>query len=102
LDGAEISRVKGKQLRALRSAMQFVFEDPYGAFDPKMRPGSSLDAPLRHHGMSNTAERQARIAEMLDRVGLEDDILYRFPRECSGGQLQWMVIARALLLKPGS
>ena len=41
LDGAEISRVKGKQLKALRSAMQFVFEDPYGALDPKMRPAAA-------------------------------------------------------------
>jgi len=99
-DGADITRVKGAQLKALRASMQFVFQDPYGAFDPKMRLGTSLDAPLRHHGMKDKAERRARIAEMLDRVGLEDDILDRFPRECSGGQLQRMVIARALLLKP--
>jgi oligopeptide/dipeptide ABC transporter ATP-binding protein len=99
-DGADISRVKGKQLKALRRSMQFVFQDPYGAFDPKMRLGNSLDAPLRHHGMKDKAERAARIAEMLDRVGLEPEILSRFPRECSGGQLQRMVIARALLLKP--
>jgi peptide/nickel transport system ATP-binding protein len=99
-DGAEISRAKGKQLKALRRSMQFVFQDPYGAFDPKMRLGTSLEAPLRHHGMSDKAERQARIAEMLDRVGLEADILDRHPRQCSGGQLQRLVIARALLLKP--
>jgi len=99
-DGADITRVKGARLKALRRSMQFVFQDPYGAFDPKMRLGTSLDAPLRHHGMKDKAERRARIAEMLDRVGLEDEILDRFPRECSGGQLQRMVIARALLLKP--
>ncbi len=99
-DGADITRVKGKQLKMLRRSMQFVFQDPYGAFDPKMRLGTSLDAPLRHHGMKDRDERRARIAEMLDRVGLEEEILGRFPRECSGGQLQRMVIARALLLKP--
>ena len=99
-DGEDITRVKGRQLKALRRSMQFVFQDPYGAFDPKMRLGTSLDAPLRHHGMKDKAERADRIAEMLDRVGLEGDILDRFPRECSGGQLQRMVIARALLLKP--
>jgi len=99
-DGQDISRVKGKRLKNLRSSMQFVFQDPYGAFDPKMRLGTSLDAPLRHHGMSNKAERADRIAEMLDRVGLETEILDRLPRECSGGQLQRLVIARALLLKP--
>jgi oligopeptide/dipeptide ABC transporter ATP-binding protein len=99
-DGEDITRVKGARLKALRRSMQFVFQDPYGAFDPKMRLGTSLDAPLRHHGMKDKAERRARIAEMLDRVGLEGEMLDRFPRECSGGQLQRMVIARALLLKP--
>jgi oligopeptide/dipeptide ABC transporter ATP-binding protein len=99
-DGEDITRVKGAKLKELRRSMQFVFQDPYGAFDPKMRLGTSLDAPLRHHGMKDKDERRARIAEMLGRVGLEEEILDRFPRECSGGQLQRMVIARALLLKP--
>jgi oligopeptide/dipeptide ABC transporter ATP-binding protein len=99
-DGEDITRVKGKQLKALRRSMQFVFQDPYGAFDPKMRLATSLDVPLRHHGMKDKAERQARVAEMVERVGLEEEILDRFPRECSGGQLQRLVIARALLLKP--
>jgi peptide/nickel transport system ATP-binding protein len=99
-DGADITRVKGKQLKALRRSMQFVFQDPYGAFDPKMTLRTSLDAPLRHHGMKDRGERWARITEILARVGLEEDILERHPRECSGGQLQRLVIARALLLKP--
>jgi peptide/nickel transport system ATP-binding protein len=99
-DGSDITRVNGKQLKALRRSMQFVFQDPYGAFDPKMRLGTSLEAPLRHHGIKDKAERWARIAEMVERVGLETDILDRLPRECSGGQLQRLVIARALLLRP--
>jgi oligopeptide/dipeptide ABC transporter ATP-binding protein len=99
-DGKDITRAKGKQLKALRRSMQFVFQDPYGAFDPKMSLGASLDAPLRHHGMKDKASRQARIAEMLERVGIEEAMLERKPSECSGGQLQRMVIARALLLKP--
>lgn len=99
-DGADITRVKGEKLKALRRSMQFVFQDPYGAFDPKMTLRTSLDAPLRHHGMKNRGERGARITEMLGRVGLEEDILERHPRECSGGQLQRLVIARALLLEP--
>ena len=80
--------------------MQFVFQDPYGAFDPKMSLGTSLEAPLRHHGMKDRDERQERMLAMLDRVGLEEAILERRPWECSGGQLQRMVIARALLLEP--
>ncbi len=99
-DGSDITSIKGSQLKALRRSMQFVFQDPYGAMDPKMRLGTSLEAPLRHHGMKDKEQRRERIAEMLDRVGLEDEILDRYPRECSGGQLQRLVIARALLLNP--
>ena len=98
--GNDITRAKGKELKALRRSMQFVFQDPYGAFDPKMTLGTSLEAPLRHHGMRDKGERRERMLDMLDRVGLEEAILERRPHECSGGQLQRMVIARALLLKP--
>ena len=65
-----------------------------------MSLGTSLEAPLRHHGMKDRDERRERMLAMLDRVGLEEAILERRPSECSGGQLQRMVIARALLLKP--
>jgi peptide/nickel transport system ATP-binding protein len=99
-DGVDITKVKGKQVKALRRSMQFVFQDPYGAFDPKMTLRTSLEAPLRHHGVKDKRERQARIAELLERVGIEEQILDRRPGECSGGQLQRLVIARALLLKP--
>jgi oligopeptide/dipeptide ABC transporter ATP-binding protein len=99
-DGREITRAKGKELKALRRSMQFVFQDPYGAFDPKMSLGTSLEAPLRHHGMKDRGKRRERMLAMLDRVGLEEAILERRPSECSGGQLQRMVIARALLLEP--
>ena len=99
-EGRDITNAKGAELQALRRSMQFVFQDPYGAFDPKMTLGTSLEAPLRHHGLKDKAERRERMLAMLDRVGLEEAILERRPHECSGGQLQRMVIARALLLEP--
>ena len=71
-DGRDITRAKGKELKALRRSMQFVFQDPYGAFDPKMSLGASLEAPLRHHGMKDREERRDRMLAMLDRVGLEE------------------------------
>ncbi len=99
-EGRDITKAKGADLKALRRSMQFVFQDPYGAFDPRMTLGTSLEAPLRHHGVKDRVERQERMLAMLDRVGLEEAILDRRPAECSGGQLQRMVIARALLLEP--
>lgn len=99
-NGEDITTIKGRQLKDLRMSMQFVFQDPYGAMDPKMKLGTSLESPLRHHGMKDKQERRTRIVQMLDRVGLEEAILDRYPRECSGGQLQRLVIARALLLEP--
>ena len=79
-DGRDITRAKGKELKALRRSMQFVFQDPYGAFDPKMSLGASLEAPLRHHGMKSREERRERMLAMLDRVGLEEAILERRPQ----------------------
>jgi peptide/nickel transport system ATP-binding protein len=99
-DGKDITKIRGRQVNALRRAMQLVFQDPYGAFDPKMTLRTSLEAPLRHHGVKDKRERQARIAALLERVGLEDEVLDRRPGECSGGELQRLVIARALSLEP--
>jgi oligopeptide/dipeptide ABC transporter ATP-binding protein len=99
-EGRDITKAKGSELKALRRSMQFVFQDPYGAFDPRMTLGASLDAPLRHHGMKDPDQRRERVLAMLDRVGIEEGMLERRPSECSGGQLQRMVIARALLLEP--
>lgn len=99
-DGRDVSRAKGRELKALRRSMQLVFQDPYSALDPKMRLRASLEAPLRHHGFKDKSERQERIVAMIERVGLDESILERRPHECSGGQLQRAVIARALLLEP--
>ena len=99
-DGRDVSHAQGKELKALRRSMQLVFQDPYGALDPRMRLRTSLGAPLVHHGVKNKQDRRDRMLAMLERVGLDETILERRPHECSGGQLQRVVIARALLLEP--
>lgn len=99
-DGQDIVKMKGEGLRRLRRSVQMVFQDPLAALDPRMRIGQSLLAPLAQHGIGTAEQRKAQIEEMLLEVGLDASFLERYPRHCSGGQLQRVVIARALLLRP--
>jgi len=100
LDGREIVGVKGKQLRGLRRQMQMVFQDPYSSLDPSATVGASITEPLRvHEGLSGRASR-ARVAELLDLVGLRPSHADRYPYEFSGGQRQRVAIARALSTNP--
>ncbi len=80
-------------------AMQIVLQDPGAALNPKMRVGGSIGEPLAIAGMAR-AQRQARVAELLDLVGLSSAQARRYPSELSGGQRQRVVIARALALAP--
>ncbi|MEV6127458.1 oligopeptide/dipeptide ABC transporter ATP-binding protein [Streptomyces violaceusniger] len=99
-DGADVARTKGRERKALRRSIQLVFQDPFAALDPRMRLETSLDAPLAQHGLGSREERHQRILEVLGHVGLDASFLGRRPGECSGGQLQRIVVARALLLRP--
>lgn len=98
--GQDIGALRGRQLRDFRQGVQIIFQDPFAALDPRMTIGDSLDAPLQQNGVKNREERSRRIAEMLEAVGLDVSFLPRVTSECSGGQLQRVVIARALLLRP--
>ncbi|MFE2184635.1 ABC transporter ATP-binding protein [Streptomyces sp. NPDC059455] len=99
-DGADVARTKRRARKALRRSMQLVFQDPFAALDPRMRLETSLDAPLVQHGLGTREERHQRILEALGQVGLDASFLGQRPGECSGGQLQRIVVARALLLRP--
>ncbi|MBR0973035.1 MULTISPECIES: ABC transporter ATP-binding protein [Bradyrhizobium] len=99
-DGTPIADLKGSELRRSRRQMQFIFQDPRGSLDPRMKIhdiiGEGLDA-------AQSMERPMRdrlIAEMLDRVGLRREAAQRYPHELSGGQRQRVGIARALVLRP--
>jgi oligopeptide/dipeptide ABC transporter ATP-binding protein len=88
-------------LAAVRSRMQFVFQDPQAALNPRMRIGDSIAEPIDIAGAHTRRDRRDRIKELLEMVGLPRDGAERFPHEFSGGQRQRIVIARALALKPG-
>ncbi|KAI3593224.1 Oligopeptide transport ATP-binding protein OppF [Cupriavidus sp. U2] len=100
LDGEDIARARGRALHAVRPRVQMVFQDPAASLNPRTTIGQALEAPLIVHRRGNTAERQARVAEVLRSVGLHPDMAVRFPHELSGGQRQRVAIARALMLNP--
>ena len=98
--GRDPASLHGEDLRRFRTTMQLIFQSPYAALDPRMRIGTSLAAPLAQHGIGTHQERRRRVADMLSEVGLDESFFERLPRQCSGGELQRIVIARALLLEP--
>ncbi|WP_328473177.1 ATP-binding cassette domain-containing protein [Actinoplanes sp. NBC_00393] len=99
LDGVDISAMPEKRLRALRSKIQMVFQDPYGSLDPHMTAQRIVAEPLKLRGV-RPAERNAEAARLLDLVGLPSSALERRPAEFSGGQRQRIGIARALASRP--
>lgn len=90
-----------KQMRPLRKNMQIVFQDPYGSLSPRMTIGDIIAEGLDLHGLAGTkTEREQRITQALEEVGLEPAMHTRFPHEFSGGQRQRIAIARAMILNP--
>ncbi|HWO23260.1 MAG TPA: oligopeptide/dipeptide ABC transporter ATP-binding protein [Kofleriaceae bacterium] len=100
-DGRDITRLPQRELRPLRREMQMIFQDPYASLNPRMSVGDAIAEPLIIHRLARTAaERQARVHELLDKVGLRADAARRYPHEFSGGQRQRIGIARALACRP--
>ncbi len=99
-DGNDLGALPSKQVRKLRSDLQFVFQDPYASLDPRMRVGAILNEPLAIQAIGTRAEQRQRTRELLDEVGLSRNAADRFPHEFSGGQRQRIGLARALALSP--
>ena len=100
--GHDIAHLSGADLKAFRRRAQIVFQNPFEAFDPRLTLRRSLTQALAIHDIGDRADREARAAMAMERVGLRpaQDFLDRFPHELSGGQLQRVVTVRAMLLEP--
>ena len=99
-EGKNLAKVKGRGYRRQRRKIQFMFQDSYASLDPRMRAGTILREPLAAQGIGSRAERQRRVEEMLDHVGLPRQAIDRYPHEFSGGQRQRLGFGRALMLSP--
>jgi oligopeptide/dipeptide ABC transporter ATP-binding protein len=99
-DGADITALDAKAMRPKRRAMQIIFQDPYGALNPRMSVEDIIMEPLLIHGAKANAATRAVVADMLRLVGLPQRAASRYPHEFSGGQRQRVGIARALALRP--
>lgn len=100
-EGKDITNTEGEELRELRKRMQIIFQDPFASLNPRMTIGSILEEPLIIHNLHESAkDRQDRIHQLAELVGLRKEALNRYPHEFSGGQRQRVGIARALAVSP--
>lgn len=99
-DWVDLASVGATKLKAMRREMQMIFQDPMASLNPRMTVGEIVAEPLVIHGLGDRAERDAKVAEMLEKVGLPAGIRHRYPHAFSGGQRQRISIARALILRP--
>ncbi len=99
-EGEDLGRLDRKALLARRRSFQIIFQDPFASLNPRMTVAEIVGRPMEIHGIARRAERDDRVAELLEAVGLRRDQLGRYPHEFSGGQRQRIGIARAIATRP--
>ncbi len=99
-EGKDITKLKGRSLKPLGRQMQIIFQNPESSLNPVMRIYDALLEPLRIHKLCNSHEEDQKVRDLIGTVNLNEELLFRYPHELSGGQLQRVVIARVLSLNP--
>ncbi|MGN0663491.1 MAG: ABC transporter ATP-binding protein [Negativibacillus sp.] len=98
--GYDLTKLSDAEYRPLRRDLQMVFQDTLSSLNPRQRIGQLLEEPLMIQNMGNADERRQKVLEVLKMVGLSEDHFFRYPHELSGGQVQRLGIARALIIDP--
>ena len=98
----DIANLRGKDMKTFRRRVQMIFQDPYESMNPRLTIYDTVAEPLNVQGIGSVVEREARVADLLETVGLApaSSFLFRYPHELSGGQRQRVAIARALVINP--
>jgi oligopeptide transport system ATP-binding protein len=99
-EGKDITGLPNKEMQKLRREMQIIFQDPYASLNPRLTILSIVSEPLKIHGIGGKKDQKERVADLLTKVGLDPNYMFRYPHEFSGGQRQRIGIARALALNP--
>ncbi|KFA59944.1 microcin ABC transporter ATP-binding protein [Gilliamella sp. wkB18] len=99
-DSHPIQNLTGKKLLPFRSRIQVVFQDPFSSLNPRLNVEQIISEGLKTHKKLSKSEREQAVVDIMQEVGLDPQIRYRYPTEFSGGQRQRIAIARALILKP--
>lgn len=98
--GKDFCSVKGEELRKTRKDIQMIFQDPFASLDPRMTIAQILAEPFKVHNLFTQKEREDKVKELMEIVGLKTSYLNRYPHEFSGGQRQRISIARSIMLNP--